>query len=107
MPTSGRAFAAVAHVLADIDPRDREAVTTFYRRRFLEYPMSVRALISDFLVGQTGEPSVTALNELKEAIERPLEEIPTVDAPAWDGPPMEYLPDNNLKSAVAGSAAGG
>ena len=77
-------------------------MTMFYRRKFVEYPMAVRALISDFLVGQTGEPSAVDLKALKEAVALPLEEIPEVEAPAWDGPAMEYLPDDKPKAAAAG-----
>ena len=85
MPTPSKAFAAVAHALADVNPQDREAVTMFYRRNFVAYPMAVRALISDFLIGQTGEPSASDLEALMAAVALPPEELPEPEAPAWKG----------------------
>jgi len=102
MPTPSRAFAAVAHALADIDPQDRGAVTMFYRRTFLEYPMAVRALIADFLVGQVGEPSAEDLSALSQAVALRPSDVPEVEVPVWDGPAMTYLPSDEQKSAAAG-----
>jgi hypothetical protein len=102
MPTPSRAFAAVAHALADVDPREREAVATFYHRTFINYPMAVRSLVSDFLVGQTSQPSALDLKAFKNAVALRLQELPSVEAPAWAGQPMEYLPDAGKKVAAAG-----
>jgi DNA-binding MarR family transcriptional regulator len=97
MTTSGQAFAVVAEALAGVDPRDREAVTSFYRRKFVKYPPPVRALISDFLIGQSGVPSADALKALKAVVALPIKDVPEIGAPvsgklfgaAPDHPPTE------------------
>lgn len=70
MPTPSRAFAVVAHALADVDPEDKVAVSLFYERTFTGYTQPVRELIADFLVGQTDVPSGQALKCLKRAVVR-------------------------------------
>ncbi len=111
MPTPHRAFAAVAAALTQIDPQDRGAVETFYRRRFLEYPPEVRALISDFLVGLTSVPSKKELSRLKKVVDGPAAEVPHIGAPAWPaefGPAMDYLPaPPRRKTAAERSVAAG
>jgi hypothetical protein len=100
MPTSRAAFAMVAAALSGVDPDDYEAVTLFYRRQFLAYPMPARALISDFLIGQSGVPSAEDIRQLKAAVALPAADMPKVGAPMWNtkyGPPMEYASDQPAK----------
>jgi hypothetical protein len=105
MPTPNQAFAAVAEALAGIDPRDQEAVTGFYRRNFVAYPLPVRALITDFLTGQTGTPSDAALDAPRQAVRLPVDDVPGIEAPIWDetfGPALDHVADERQKIGVAG-----
>ena len=75
----------------------------FYRRTFVEYPLPVRALISDFLVGQTTEPSDLALSDLKKAVALPIDEVPKIEAPVWNskfGTALDY--EQARKKVAAG-----
>lgn len=95
MPTSPDAFAAVAAALTGIDPGDTAAVETFYRRQFVEYPLPVRALIADFLIGLSGLPAAAELERLQAAVNGPLADLPAIEAPEWDenyGAAMQYEP---------------
>jgi hypothetical protein len=105
MPTPSRAFAAVAETLAGVDPQDKDAVSWFYRRQFVDYPLPIRALIADFLVGLTGLPSAAALDALKHAVALPVEDIAPMEAPSWDEPHCTAMDD--LATADKQVAVGG
>ena len=68
MPTPGQAFALVAQALGAVDPNDAAGVRAFYELEFPRYPESVRELVSEFIIGQTGVPSIENLTALTAAV---------------------------------------
>ena len=71
----------MAHALADVDPEDRAAVRRFYEAAFPSYPKPAQALISDFLIGQTGVPTAPDLAALKKALSK--QAMPELAAPGY------------------------
>lgn len=86
MPTPFEAFAAVAQLLGHVDPADAQAVSAFYATPYEQYPDPVKAVIADFLIGQTDVPSDEDLLALQDLVNRPLRDIPAITAPDWVTP---------------------
>ncbi|MDR3523270.1 MAG: hypothetical protein P4L66_04125 [Acetobacteraceae bacterium] len=61
-------MAKVAAALSRLDPEDSEAVTAFYQKRFCKYSPATQALISEFLVSLTDDPSDQELLKLKKLV---------------------------------------
>jgi hypothetical protein len=103
MPTPRSTFAIVASTLGDFAESDAQAVELFYRQTFTGYPLAVRSLIADFLIGHSGKPTRQALAALKHLVAGPLENVPAIEAPVWDesfGAAMEYSPEETAPLAM-------
>ena len=68
MPTPVQTFALVAYALGAVDPNYADGVCAFYELEFAKYPESVRELVSEFIIGQTGVPSTENLTALRAAV---------------------------------------